>query len=144
MKIFQIVNGFCWWDATATVHSVEEASEMFAPDCVFVEAPDFAHEGWGYDETAEGDARFLRPEVPDGWDYDDNSGTYSPTEPDTSNTPSMPETLTAEQNIADDAYFIAGRRLFRSTRAITAGETISPGVNCEEISIADALNALEL
>lgn len=78
MKIFQIVNGFCWWDATSTVHSVEEAAEMFAPDCVFVEAPDYVHEGWGFDETAEGDARFLRPEPPDGYIYDESSGTFAP------------------------------------------------------------------
>ena len=77
MKIFQIHNGFCWWDATATVGSIENASTMFPPDCVFVEAPDFVFEGWGYDEHAEGDERFIQPETPDGWDYDTESGTFS-------------------------------------------------------------------
>jgi len=142
MKIFQIVNGFCWWDATATVHSVEEAAEMFAPDCVFVEAPDYVHEGWGYDETAEDDARFLRPETPEGYIYDDGSGTFSPTPDDSMGNSNA--SIIAENNISGGKYFTAGGRLYQSTGTITKGETISPGVNCTEISVADALNALDI
>lgn len=49
---------------------------MFSPDMVFVEAPDYVFEGWGFDEHAEGDARFIRPEVPDGYKYDEGTGTF--------------------------------------------------------------------
>lgn len=80
MKIFQVRNGFCWWDATHVVHSLDEASEMFAPDIVFVEAPDYVHEQWVFDESAEGDARFIQPEAPKGYTYDLKTGTFSPIE----------------------------------------------------------------
>lgn len=76
MKIFQIVNGLCWWDATDTVGTIEKAAEMFAPDCIFVEAPDFVFEGWGYDPANEGDLRFMQPIPPDGFVYDKKSGTF--------------------------------------------------------------------
>lgn len=76
MKIFQIYGGFCHWDATAVLPSMDAAAEMFAPDIVFVETPDFVFEGWGFDETAEGDARFIRPIPPAGWEYDEKTGTF--------------------------------------------------------------------
>ena len=78
MKIMQIHNSLCWWDATSTVQSIDEAREMFPPDCLFVEAPDYVFEGWGYDEHADGDARFIRPEAPDGYLYDEDTGTFYP------------------------------------------------------------------
>lgn len=78
MKIMQIHNSLCWWDATSTVHTIDEAREMFPPDCIFVEAPDYVFEGWGYDEHADGDARFIRPEAPDGYLYDEDTGTFYP------------------------------------------------------------------
>ena len=78
MKIFQILGGSCWWDATSVVHSLDEAAEMFAQDMVFVEAPDYVHEQWGFDESAEGDARFIRPQTPEGYTYDEGTGTFSP------------------------------------------------------------------
>ena len=76
MKIFQILGGFCHWDASNVVSSLDEAAERFAPDIVFVEAPDNVREGWGFDETLDGDARFLRPVPPEGWEYDDDTGTF--------------------------------------------------------------------
>ena len=79
MKIFQIFDGFLHWDASNTVKRIENAAEMFAPDMEFVEAPDYVFEGWGYDPAQEGDARFLRPVPPEGWLYDDKTGTiYRP------------------------------------------------------------------
>lgn len=78
MKIFRIKNGFCHWDATNQVQSMEEVAERYSPDLLFVEAPDYVFEGWGYDATAEGDARFIRPEPPEGWIYDDATGTMYP------------------------------------------------------------------
>ena len=76
MKVFQIVDGFCWWDATDTVRTLKQAEAMFPPDVVFVEAPDNVREGWVYDEHEQGDARFIRPEAPEGWAYDDKTGTF--------------------------------------------------------------------
>ena len=76
MKIFQIMNGHCYWDASHVVGSLEEAAERFAPDIIFVEAPDYVREGWGYDVLADGDARFVKPTPPEGWLYDDSSGTF--------------------------------------------------------------------
>lgn len=80
MKIFQIVNNFCFKDYTSIYKSVEEAKQYYAPDIEFVEAPDFVFENWGYNPDAEGDARFIKPTPPEGWEYDENTGTfYNPT-----------------------------------------------------------------
>lgn len=76
MKIFQIFSGFCHWDASRVLASVSEAGDKFAPDMRFVEAPDYVFEGWGFDDTADGDARFIKPTPPDGWLYDDATGTF--------------------------------------------------------------------
>ena len=76
MRIFQIVNGFCHWDATNKLKSLERAHKLFAPNIVFVEAPDYVHEGWGFDPNADGDARFIKPTPPEGWLYDDDTGTF--------------------------------------------------------------------
>ena len=78
MKIMQIHYSLCWWDATSTVHTIDEAHEMFPPDCLFVEAPNYVFEGWGFDEHAKGDERFLRPEATEGYLYDETTGTFYP------------------------------------------------------------------
>lgn len=75
MKIMQVVGAFCHWDATRTVPSLAAAARQFAPDMVFVEAPDHVFPGWGYDSTREGDERFIKPTPPRGWLYDDATGT---------------------------------------------------------------------
>jgi len=73
MKIFQILHGFCHWQTPFT--SLEETKD-YPPDCIFVEAPDYVNEQWGYDETKEGDERFIRPEAPEGWAWDEETGTF--------------------------------------------------------------------
>ena len=73
MKIFQILNGFCHWQTP--FRSLEE-TKGFPADCIFVEAPDYVNEQWGYDETKEGDERFIRPEAPEGWGYDEETGCF--------------------------------------------------------------------
>lgn len=73
MKIFQILHGFCHWLTPFT--SLEE-TKNYPPDCIFVEAPDYVNEQWGYDETKEGDERFIRPEAPEGWAWDEETGTF--------------------------------------------------------------------
>lgn len=60
-KVFQIFNGRCWWDATPTVGTVSHAQEMFAPDIVFMDVPDFVQEGWIFDEEKTGNERFVEP-----------------------------------------------------------------------------------
>lgn len=76
MKIFQIVDKKCYWDATSQVHSIEQANRMYPSDILFVEAPNFVNEGWGYDDSKEKDDRFIKPETPEGWEYDPISGTF--------------------------------------------------------------------
>lgn len=75
MKIFQIVNGFCHWQTP--FQSMEE-TYGFPKDCIFVEAPDYVNEQWGFDETKEGDERFIHPEPPEGWIFDEDTGTFYP------------------------------------------------------------------
>lgn len=56
----------------------QDTESRFAPDIIFVEAPDYVFEGWGYDETAEGDAHFIKPQAPEGFIYDERTGTFYP------------------------------------------------------------------
>ena len=78
MAIFQIVNGKCHWRTPFT--SLDEVKDRFPPDCLFVDAPDYVNEQWGYDETEIGDDRFIKPVPPEGWIYDDESGQMMPEE----------------------------------------------------------------
>jgi hypothetical protein len=48
----------------------------------------------------------------------------------------------ADSNIQSGKYFSVGNGLYLSTQAIAQGETITPGTNCTEVSLPDALNAL--
>ena len=51
--------------------------------------------------------------------------------------------MVANSNIASGIFFmVGGNRLFLSTASIAIGETIVPGTNCTELSLADALNNL--
>lgn len=78
MKIFQILNGLCHWDATKVCPNIETTREKFPPTDIFVEAPDYVFEGWGFNAFKEGDERFVKPEPPEGWLYDDKTGTFYP------------------------------------------------------------------
>ena len=81
-KVFQILNNFCHWDATAKHPTLADTVGRYAPDILFVEAPDYVFEGWGFDEEETGDARFIQPEPPEGWAYDEATGTFYPTDPE--------------------------------------------------------------
>ena len=76
MKTFQIVENWCFKDYTPIYSTVSEAKRHFAPDIKFVETPDFVFEGWGYNPKAKGDARFIKPTPPEGFAYDDKTGTF--------------------------------------------------------------------
>lgn len=78
MKIFQIVENLCHYDATSVHPTLADTEGRYPPDVLFVEAPDYVFEGWGYDDTQEGDERFIKPTPPDGWLYDDATGTFYP------------------------------------------------------------------
>lgn len=78
MKIYQVYYSMCYWDATPIHPTVASTVGRYAPDIMFIEAPDFVREGWGYDETAAGDARFIEPTPPEGWLYDRETGTFYP------------------------------------------------------------------
>ena len=83
-KVFQIVNGMCHW--CTPFKSVGETVGKFPADCLFVEAPDYVHESWGYQEKDKDgndlpyEERFIKPTPPEGWLYDDATGTFYPEE----------------------------------------------------------------
>lgn len=74
MKIFLVKNSICHWQTPYT--SLRETVNKYPSDKVFVEAPDYVFEGWGYDDTAEGEARFIKPTPPEGWLYDQATGSF--------------------------------------------------------------------
>lgn len=78
VKIFQIASNICHYDATPYFPTLESTLGRFPPSDLFVEAPDYVFEGWGYDATKEGDERFVKPTPPEGWLYDDATGTFYP------------------------------------------------------------------
>lgn len=81
MKIFQIVDSLCYYDATPVHPTLADTVGKYPPDVLFVEAPDFVFEGWGYDDTKTGDERFVQPTPPDGWYYDPETGGFKPINP---------------------------------------------------------------
>jgi hypothetical protein len=49
MKVFQLVDGICYYDATSLHASVAEIpDEIYAPELQFIDAPDEVQEGWIY------------------------------------------------------------------------------------------------
>lgn len=97
MKVFQIIGGICYWDASSVIRRAADADSRFEADMLFADAPDYVYEGWGFDASAEGDARFIQPTPPEGWLYDHGSGTFYE---DGTNPPSeikrTPEQIAAE------------------------------------------------
>ena len=78
MKVFQILNDICHWDATKKHPTLTDTVGKYAPDILFVEAPDYVFEHWGFDDTKVGDARFIKPTPPEGWGYDESTGAFYP------------------------------------------------------------------
>ena len=76
MKIFQIVNNIVHYDMTHLYSSVAVARSKYPPTVQIVEAPDYVFEGWGFDPNENGDNRFIKPTPPEGWEYDDATGTF--------------------------------------------------------------------
>jgi hypothetical protein len=76
MKNFQVLNHLCYNEVTDRFPTVESTVGFFPPDVLFVNAPDYVFEGWGYDATKDGDDRFIKPTAPEGWIYDGATGTF--------------------------------------------------------------------
>lgn len=69
------------------------------------------------------------------WLFVDNQFVYDPLpKPDTA--------LRASGNYETGMVFTEGGNLYLATESISTHERIIPGVNCETVTIADALNAL--
>lgn len=96
MKIFQVEDNMCRWDASRQVPSLEYAQKNFPANLLFVEAPDYVFEGWGYIQ-----GEFIQPTPPEGWIYDKDTGTFYK---DGDNPPPKPEPTREEileQQVAD-------------------------------------------
>lgn len=70
-KVFQIESNVCYWDATRQFPTVDSTVGCFPDSLIFVEAPDYVFEGWGYI-----DGEFIKPSPPEGWIYDEKTGTF--------------------------------------------------------------------
>ena len=126
-KIMQIAYGFCHCDVTPVHPTLEDTIGKYAPDILFVEAPDFVFEGWGYDDTKEGDERFIQPIPPEGWKYDEVTGIlYPETEIAPSEMPTSEDQLRAEIAIMKAAVGITFVTLAElgSIDDVTAGEHV--------------------
>lgn len=100
MKIFQILDDICYYDATPIHPTLESTVGKYPPDVTFVEAPDYVFENWGFDESKSGDERFIKPTPPEGWYYDDETGSFKPINPPEPPEPE-PEPDTAESVLAE-------------------------------------------
>lgn len=108
MKVFQINHNYCYNDVTAKFPTVAATVGRFPPSVLFVEAPDYVREGWGFDASKEGDERFLQPQPPEGWLYDIETGTFYPegeTPPKIEPEPTMAEQITDLQAMAVEADY---------------------------------------
>lgn len=79
MKLFDVVYGEIHTEYTGEYANAEEASKHFAPDIVFVDAPDWVFPGFGFDPSRSGDDRFIEPttDTP-GWVYDGHGTFWNP------------------------------------------------------------------
>lgn len=91
MKVFQVINNICYWDATSQFPTKKSTLGFFPPDLLFVEAPDYVFQNWKYIN-----GEFIQPIPPDGYLYDPETGDFYP-----ENTPlEEPPASTTWSNIA--------------------------------------------
>ena len=110
MKVFQIINNICQWQTPYS--SLAQTAGKYPSDVVFVEAPDYVFEGWGYQ-----DGNFIRPEPPEGWLYDELTGTFY----------REGETPLSEKNKAEQFYsvfaeLVSGRYTLQEQLRLLASE----------------------
>lgn len=99
MQVFQIIGGIVHWK-TPYARLADIPPGTYAPDILFIEAPDHVREGWGYT-----DGNFIKPSPPFGWAYDDNTGTFYPLD---AGTPPSPEGPTYEELLEFYQIVMAG------------------------------------
>ena len=76
-KIFEIVNDRVHKEYPQ-YDTVSEAYDHYSRDLTFVEAPDNVWVGFGFDSSKVGDERFIRPELSEGWVYDEMNRPWNP------------------------------------------------------------------
>ena len=114
MKVFQIVNGKCHWHTP--YENFGKTLNRYPKSCVFVEAPDYVFEGWGYrtkdDEgnAVTGDDRFVQPIPPEGYIYDEDTGRFVP-EDEVANILHKAQLAKQEENKTLFAEFLAAHPL---------------------------------
>lgn len=74
MKLFQIDGKYVGYEYTGKYGSLSEARKHYAPNIRIEEAPDFVFPGWGFDDSKEGDARYIQPTPGDGQAYNPETG----------------------------------------------------------------------
>ncbi len=99
MKVFQIENDICYWDATQQFPTKQSTVGYFPPSVVFVEAPDYVMEGWGYKNN-----QFIKPDYLEGWTYDESTGEWY--NPNPEHIEPMPEPDTNDATWAEMAQAI--------------------------------------
>lgn len=67
MKYFKIVESFVF-------EEVFDLEKEYGS--IIVVAPDYVFEGWFFDVTKKGEKRFIKPECPEGFKYDEKTGTF--------------------------------------------------------------------
>ncbi len=79
MKVFDVVDNriHCEYPQFS---DLEQAYRSYPRTVTMVEAPDWVREGFGYDPSKEGDERFIRPELSEGWVWNDNGNPWNPEE----------------------------------------------------------------
>ena len=74
MKLFQIDGKYVGHEYTNKYKSLAEVRSHFASNIRIEEAPDHVFSGWGFDDTKQGDDRFIQPTPGDGQAYNPDTG----------------------------------------------------------------------
>lgn len=67
MKLFEIKSSFVF-------RQIFNLEKEYGNSVVI--SPDYVFEGWGFDITQKGENRFIKPECPNGFKYDEKTGTF--------------------------------------------------------------------
>lgn len=79
MKLFDVVDNEIHAEYTGMYENAEEASKHYAPNIVFVDAPNWVFPGFGFDPSRSGDDRFIEPTSDSpGWVYYGNGTFWNP------------------------------------------------------------------
>lgn len=76
MKIMQILDSEVYCDLTPLYPNIQTARQCYSSEIQIEETPDYVFPGWGYNASKEGDERFIKPVPSEGWEYDDDTGTF--------------------------------------------------------------------